>query len=126
MADSSSRSRSPHASASRPHKEAVVFNGKALAAAAACTLALIVHLTAGQQQQTSQPMAPVPAVLQHYAPVTLERLKKPEDASWLTVRRTYDGWGYSPLGLITPQNVSRLQPVWVLSTGVANGHEASP
>ena len=42
------------------------------------------------------------------------------------VRRTYDGWGYSPLDEITPDNVRRLQPVWVFATGVTNGHEAAP
>ena len=42
------------------------------------------------------------------------------------IRRTYDGWGYSPLDQITPANVARLQPVWVFSTGVDNGHEAPP
>ncbi|MBI2151007.1 MAG: PQQ-binding-like beta-propeller repeat protein, partial [Acidobacteria bacterium] len=70
------------------------------------------------------PDAPVPAVLQNYQLVTAERLKKPEDADWLTIRRTYDGWGYSPLDQITAKNVGRLQPVWVLSTGVVSGHEA--
>ena len=42
------------------------------------------------------------------------------------VRRTYDGWGYSPLDQITPANIARLQPAWVFSTGVNNGHEAAP
>ena len=45
---------------------------------------------------------------------------------WLMVRRTYDGWGYSPLKQITPANVSRLQPVWTFATGQENGHEAPP
>ena len=45
-------------------------------------------------------------ILQNYKPVTAERLKKPEDGDWLMVRRTYDGWGYSPLDQITPGNVS--------------------
>jgi alcohol dehydrogenase (cytochrome c) len=40
---------------------------------------------------------PMPDILQKYAPVTAERLKKPEDGNWLMFRRTYDGWGYSPL-----------------------------
>jgi alcohol dehydrogenase (cytochrome c) len=44
----------------------------------------------------------------------------------LMVRRTYNGWGYSLLAQVTPQNVARLQPVWVLATGVNNGHEAAP
>ena len=41
-------------------------------------------------------------------------------------RRTYDGWGYSPLDQINAGNVKRLQPVWTLSTGMNNGHEAAP
>jgi alcohol dehydrogenase (cytochrome c) len=72
------------------------------------------------------PPAPMPAILKTYKPVTADRLKKPEDGDWLSVRRTYDGWGYSPLQQITPANVGRLQPAWVFSTGVTNGHEAPP
>src|SRR3972149_5792562 len=41
-------------------------------------------------------------------------------------RRTYDGWGYSPLREITPANVRRLRPVWVFSTGEARVHESAP
>src|SRR6185295_499657 len=74
----------------------------------------------------AQPDAPTPAVLQNYKPVTAERLKKPEDGDWLMVRRTYDGWGYSPLEQITAKNVDKLQPVWSFSTGVVSGHEAPP
>jgi len=98
-------------------------------------VALIATLSAeavrgeGQQppppaQAAPPPPLPMPAILKNYKPVTAERLKKPEDGDWLTVRRTYDGWGYSPLQQITPQNVKGLQPVWVFSTGVTNGHEA--
>ena len=72
-----------------------------------------------------QPPA-VPQVLQNYKAVTAERLKAPDDGDWLMVRRTYDGWGYSPLDKITPSNVTRLQPVWVFATGVTNGHQAAP
>ena len=85
--------------------------------------ALIVIALMGSAQP---PQSPVPPLLQRYKPVTTERLKKPEDSDWLMVRRTYDGWGYSPLDQITRDNVNRLQPVWVFSTGVANGHEAPP
>jgi len=69
---------------------------------------------------------PTPAILERYTPVTGERLKKPEDANWLLFRRTYDGWGYSPLAAITPANVARLAPVWSLSTGQVEGHQAPP
>jgi alcohol dehydrogenase (cytochrome c) len=70
--------------------------------------------------------APQPPILQNYKEVTAERLKRPDDGDWLMVRRTYDGWGYSPLEQITPANVTRLQPAWSFSTGVTNGHEAPP
>src|SRR3989449_4216956 len=79
-----------------------------------------------QPAQPAEPPAPVAPVLQNYKPVTAERLKKPEDGDWLMVRRTYDGWGYSPLEQITAKNVDKLQPVWSFSTGVVSGHEAPP
>ena len=68
----------------------------------------------------------MPPVLQKYPPVTAERLKNPEDENWLMIRRTYNGWGYSPLEQITPANASRLHPVWVFSTAEARPHEAAP
>jgi alcohol dehydrogenase (cytochrome c) len=74
-----------------------------------------------------QPAAMPPSkLLTNYKPVTAHRLKHPEDGDWLMVRRTYDGWGYSPLDQITPANVARLQPVWMMSTGMNNGHQAPP
>ena len=41
-------------------------------------------------------------------------------------RRTYDGWGYSPLPQITPANVGALKMAWTLETGQVEGHEAPP
>src|SRR6266481_5422532 len=96
------------------------------------TLAVVLifgALVAQQQAQgpaQAQPEAPMPAVLQNYKAVTADRLKKPDDGDWLMVRRTYDGWGYSPLEQITAKNVGKLQPVWEFSTGVVSGHEAPP
>ena len=92
---------------------------------------LIVGAVASAQQQPPpapppQQPAPVPRILQTYKAVTTERLKKPEDSDWLMIRRTYNGWGHSPLKQITTSNVSRLQPVWVMSTGMMSGHEAPP
>jgi alcohol dehydrogenase (cytochrome c) len=46
-------------------------------------------------------MAPV---LRDYRAVTAERLKNPEEENWLMIRRTYDGWGFSPLTQITTAN----------------------
>jgi alcohol dehydrogenase (cytochrome c) len=85
---------------------------------------LVVLAHAQEPPQTGD--APVPAVLRNYLPVTADRLTKPEDGNWLMIRRTYDGWGYSPLEQITPANVTRLKPVWVISTGEARVHESAP
>src|SRR5436190_20700270 len=94
-------------------------------------LVLIIVATAvGLAGQPPAPQAPLPLPpppgLQNYKPVTADRLRRPEDSDWLMVRRTYDGWGYSPLDQITPANVARLQPAWVFATGQTNGHEAAP
>jgi alcohol dehydrogenase (cytochrome c) len=72
------------------------------------------------------PDAAAAAVLRVYHPVTAARLLGPEDANWLMIRRTYDGWGYSPLDRITTANVARLRQVWSLPTGVDRVHEAAP
>lgn len=91
-------------------------------------VASVVTLKGSPFMGTQPPMPPVPmpAILRDYTPVTAESLKRPGDGDWPMIRRTYDGWGYSPLGEITPANVARLQPAWVVSTGVTNGHEAPP
>jgi alcohol dehydrogenase (cytochrome c) len=72
------------------------------------------------------PPAATPQLLQTYKPVTTDRLRNPDAGDWLMVRRTYDGWGYSPLEQISRANVDRLRPVWTFATGVTNGHEAPP
>jgi alcohol dehydrogenase (cytochrome c) len=79
-----------------------------------------------QPQTAPPPPSPMPAILKAYAAVTTDRLKQPDASDWLMVRRTYDGWNYSPLEQITPQNANRLKPLWVFSTGAMNGHEAPP
>jgi alcohol dehydrogenase (cytochrome c) len=76
-------------------------------------------------------MAPAPrakatAAPTSYAPVTDQRLVNPEPENWLMYRRTYDGWGYSPLEQVTPANAATLVPVWTFSTGVTEGHQAPP
>jgi alcohol dehydrogenase (cytochrome c) len=85
-----------------------------------------VHALRGAQPPSPPPPAPMPSILRTYRVVDAARLTHPADGDWLMVRRTYDGWGYSPLDQITGANVARLQPVWSFSTGVTNGHEASP
>ncbi|MCC7253960.1 PQQ-dependent dehydrogenase, methanol/ethanol family [Hyphomicrobium sp.] len=59
-----------------------------------------------------------------YKPVTDDRLKNPEPENWLLTKGNYEGWSYTPLDQITPDNVSKLKPVWSAATGVNSGHEA--
>ncbi len=61
-----------------------------------------------------------------YQPVTSARLVEPQPGDWLMYRRTYNGWGYSPLDQISVANVTDLVPVWSLSTGLRPGHESPP
>ena len=98
--------------------------GTAVGLAVLCAAALAQPSGIAQQPPADPP--PMPRILQRYRPVTTERLLGPEDENWLMIRRTYDGWGYSPLDEITPENVGRLQPVWVFSTGEAAVHQSSP
>jgi alcohol dehydrogenase (cytochrome c) len=69
---------------------------------------------------------PPPVVITDYQPVTAETLTNPADGDWPGYRRTYDGWGFSPLSQVTAENVDQLEPVWTISTGFAEGHEAPP
>ncbi len=61
-----------------------------------------------------------------YSMVTEERLIDPEPRNWLMYRRSYDGWGYSPLEQINVENVAGLVPAWTYSTGVNEGHQSPP
>ena len=96
------------------------------AAALASISIAVISLGRGAAQGRGGPPQPTPAILQNYKAVTAERLKNPEAANWLMIRRTYDGWGYSPLDQITPANVAKLKPVWVFATGEPRVHEAAP
>ncbi len=71
------------------------------------------------------PATPASAQSDYHA-VTDARLVAPQDRNWLMYRRSYDGWGYSPLEQIDTGNVAELVPVWTLATGVREGHQAPP
>ena len=59
-------------------------------------------------------LAPLPAATQErpFETVTDEVLRNPSDGDWLQWRRTYDGWGYSPLDQIDRDNVGTLRLAW--------------
>ena len=48
-----------------------------------------------------------------FVPVTDANLRNPDSGDWLMFRRTYDGWGYSPLDQVTRDNVHDLRLAWV-------------
>jgi len=103
-------------------RKTTTFSRAVLGALAVFGIAIVVVA----QERPAPLSAPAAAALHDYKTVTAERLLKPDEESWLMVRRTYDGWGYSPLDQITPANIAKLQPEWGFSTGVSSGHEAAP
>src|SRR5437764_9696760 len=90
-------------------------------ASVAILLAAWSHLPAEGSRESGQPppppvVAPIPPILRDYTPVNAERLKHPADGDWLMVRRTYDGWGSSPLDKISPATTGRPPPIRSLPT----------
>ncbi len=98
-------------------------NVRIACAAVIAVAATFVSIPSIRGQQTP---AATPEILQNYRTVTDERLLNPEDENWLSIRGTYNGWGYSPLNEITAENVTRLQPVWGFATGETRVHESAP
>jgi alcohol dehydrogenase (cytochrome c) len=64
--------------------------------------------------QAQQPQASADPT-KNLKPVTAETLRNPAAADWLMWRRTYDGFGYSPLDQVNKDNVKNLKPVWTWS-----------
>jgi alcohol dehydrogenase (cytochrome c) len=59
--------------------------------------------------------AALQAPLDKLTPVTNEMLRNPPPGDWLHWRRTYNGWGYSPLTQINRKNVKDLRVAWTFS-----------
>jgi alcohol dehydrogenase (cytochrome c) len=51
-------------------------------------------------------------LIDNLSTVTDDMLLNPSDGDWLMWRRTYDGWGYSPLTEINKDNVGDLRLAW--------------
>jgi alcohol dehydrogenase (cytochrome c) len=70
--------------------------------------------TAGAQQ------AAKPDPLSTLTAVGDQTLRNPPPGDWVMWRRTYDGWGYSPLDQINKDNVKNLRVAWTwsLTSGV--------
>src|SRR3954453_8374612 len=76
----------------------------------ASILGLPLFCLAASAVQAQQPNAA--AAARDLKPVTSEMLRNPPAADWLMWRRSYDGFGYSPLNQITKDNVKNLKPAW--------------
>src|SRR5258708_5798172 len=79
--------------------------------------ALFVTLLVAQQLHAAPPTS--------YPTVTDARLERPDDGDWLMYRRTYDGWGFSPLKQITSANIHKLSVAWSLNTDLLGAHETT-
>jgi alcohol dehydrogenase (cytochrome c) len=62
----------------------------------------------------SQP-APAADPMKNVRPVTDQMLLNPDAGDWLMWRRTYDGFGFSPLDQINKANVANLRVAWAWS-----------
>lgn len=74
-------------------------------------IALIGQMAVAQEDSRFQPRTE----LESFVPVTDEMLLNPDDADWITWRRTLNSWGYSPLEQVTTENVNALELAWVWS-----------
>jgi alcohol dehydrogenase (cytochrome c) len=79
----------------------------------AATVTSLPLLLLGATAQAQQPQVADPT--QKMRPVTDEMLLHPDPSDWLMWRRTYDGFGFSPLDQITKDNVKDLQVAWTWS-----------
>jgi alcohol dehydrogenase (cytochrome c) len=79
-------------------------------------LPLMLAATAAMSQSATTPPSPIAGM----RPVSDQLLGNPPPGDWLMWRRTYDGWGYSPLDQINKDNVRNLRPAWTwsLTSGV--------
>jgi PQQ-dependent dehydrogenase (methanol/ethanol family) len=61
-----------------------------------------------------------------FVPVTDAMLQKPDPGDWLMWRRTWDGWGYSPLNQVNRSNVAQLRMVWTRGMTAGGSNESTP
>src|SRR5438034_8914204 len=79
----------------------------------ATVLGLPFLLLASAAALSQQPQVADPT--RNLTPVTDAMLRNPPPGDWLMWRRTYNGWGYSPLDQINKDNVKNLQLAWTWS-----------
>jgi alcohol dehydrogenase (cytochrome c) len=68
----------------------------------------------------------VSGTVKNYVDVTDDMLKNPADGEWLMYRRNYQGWSYSPLKQITPDNVKNLTLKWAWNMNEGGASQVTP
>jgi len=71
-------------------------------------------------------LAEIRAPLEGLTPVTDAMLREPSPGDWLMWRRTYNGWGHSPLTQINRDNVSDLRVAWTWGMNSTGYTEFTP
>ena len=70
--------------------------------------------------------APVRRATLRYETVSDARLRGPDPKDWLMYRRTYNGWGFSPLSEINARNARELDLAWAARTDAEDGQPQAP
>ena len=68
----------------------------------------------------------VRGTVKDYVDVTDEMLTHPPDGEWLMYRRNYQGWSFSPLKTITPDNVKSLTLKWAWNMNEGGANQGTP
>ena len=74
----------------------------------------------------SQPVAVHAQFVDDFVLVTDAMLQEPSPDDWLMWRRTFDGWGYSPLDQIDRNNVGNLRMVWSRALNTPGRQQGTP
>ena len=110
-------------------KVSTIATGKIVAEAiAAPTLGKM----AAMEARAARAAAPLPlgltvkGTVKNYIDVTEDMLKNPPDGEWLMYRRNYQGWSFSPLKQITPDNVKTLTLKWAWNMNEGGASQVTP
>ncbi len=68
----------------------------------------------------------VKGTVKNYVDVTDDMLTHPPDGEWLMYRRNYQGWSFSPLKEITPDNVKTLTLKWAWNMNEGGASQVTP
>ena len=68
----------------------------------------------------------VKGTVKNYVDVTDDMLRNPVDGEWLMYRRNYQGWSFSPLKQITPENVKTLTLKWAWNMNEGGASQVTP